>query len=54
MKTNPTNPQTNQPTNQPTHRPENNLLNRYLNHITKDNKSIILYDKEKNQNEKSF
>lgn len=52
---NPTNPQTNRPqANQPAHCPENNLINRYLNRITKNNHSIILYDKETNQNDKSF
>ena len=49
MKNNPTNTQTNQPANQPARQPAN-CLNRYLNRITKDNKSIILYDKE----QKSF
>lgn len=33
--------------NQPVHRPENNLIKRYLNRITKNNKSIII--QEKNQ-----
>ena len=54
--TNPTNPQANpqaNPANQPI-RHQSNCLNRYLNRITKDNHSIILYDKEPNQNEKSF
>lgn len=58
MKTNPTNPQTNYQTNHPQAnqpaRRQSNCLNRYLNRITKDNNSIILYDKETNQNEKSI
>lgn len=42
------NPQTNPQANQSTHhRPENNLIKRYLNCITKNNKSIII--REKNQ-----
>lgn len=67
MKNNLKNNSANQPTNnlsyslnrpQPTLQanPKNrpaNCLKRYLNRITKDNKSIILYDKETNQNEKS-
>lgn len=44
--TNPTNPQANRTqSNQPIHH-QSNCLKRYLNRITKDNKSIILYDKE--------
>lgn len=59
-----TNPQANQPTNNLSYslnRPQanlsnrqSNLLKRYLNRIAKDNNSIILHDKEPNQNEKSF